>query len=855
MRSFDTWNRYEDNQGNPLHGCVQFMVKDGTTVAPIFDSDGTALDNPQLTDIYGRTQHQVFIDEDCVAYFYKYIGNGIWSTQEGIDTSDQTKWSLQYTIENQNTMSRTVDSTGTYCVPSINDLRYLDVDEVPEINGVKVITLLGYNEIGDKEPINYYWNPESTEADDEGSIIKYEYEITGRWIMVQPTHHCDSRHFGIFPNNSSNTDDQTYRISKLFEYCNSKGINPYFDTNGDYVWYKYTNLNVSSNNPIMVSKGVQFNDINDSTISGDWIGDPHFANGNTNVVAKDVKTSWDAKSYTGYENVIIDKLSTQRNFQDAYIDARLVPTYGYNFNHCVFKENRSLGSNIGTEYNTFFDCTLTSKMFIVTGNNATSFATGQASNCEARQEDWIENEDAFHYYVQLRMTNIADANFDYKGRTSSENPIVDYGGSIISSDVIRLNNFNYVGDNCVIDTCNAGILEINNCTGKYNLSNWASGSTIIIKNCHDLVITEVSNGISLRVDSSDIVLKSTTSKISIYLKDSTISGDNTVYNFDNFNSTNGVVSISVKAANSVVKDSQINGNYIMVSQPGTSRAVTYNGNTVLVSHFIHGYFDNNVFNGMFGINGNSASEDYGASHVLVDGLIFQNNRSNLSSLDAWSISRLGCMNSDKLNTYTFVNNTGGFECYTETSSTPIITGSTLLTTDYNGMLTETYDNVIQSYRWSQNVSDDPDNPSYEDNNEAYFTKMRLFMIGTTDAVANIEITILPNPGPGGSWLDQGKPYYINPNSTYVAGGTTSYNFTCSLYISSTILASLTTDSKYISGTIDNTHRFVLPDIAKDPYSNTEEWQIRNFILGLSPAWNGITNPTISLKFRQADKRN
>ena len=72
MRSWDLWNKYTDNNGNPLHGCIHFVVNEGNTSAPIYDKDGTPLDNPQLTDIYGRTQHQVFIDEDCVAYFYKY---------------------------------------------------------------------------------------------------------------------------------------------------------------------------------------------------------------------------------------------------------------------------------------------------------------------------------------------------------------------------------------------------------------------------------------------------------------------------------------------------------------------------------------------------------------------------------------------------------------------------------------------------------------------------------------------------------------------------------------------------------------------------------------------------------------
>ena len=73
MRQFDLWNRYKDNNGNPLHGAVQFNVKDGNTPAPIFSRDGTALNNPILTDIYGRTAQQVFIKADVTAYFYKYI--------------------------------------------------------------------------------------------------------------------------------------------------------------------------------------------------------------------------------------------------------------------------------------------------------------------------------------------------------------------------------------------------------------------------------------------------------------------------------------------------------------------------------------------------------------------------------------------------------------------------------------------------------------------------------------------------------------------------------------------------------------------------------------------------------------
>ena len=82
MRNLDLWNRYLDNSGKILQGCIQVMVKDGNTNADIYDSDGTAIQNPQLTDEYGRSEKQIFIEEDVVAYFYKYIGTGSFANIE-----------------------------------------------------------------------------------------------------------------------------------------------------------------------------------------------------------------------------------------------------------------------------------------------------------------------------------------------------------------------------------------------------------------------------------------------------------------------------------------------------------------------------------------------------------------------------------------------------------------------------------------------------------------------------------------------------------------------------------------------------------------------------------------------------
>lgn len=680
MRSFDTWNRYEDNQGNPLHGCVQFMVKDGTTVAPIYDSDGTALDNPQLTDIYGRTQHQVFIDEDCVAYFYKYIGNGIWSAQEGINTSDQTKWTLQYTIENQNTMSRTIESTGTYCVSTIADLRLLDIEDVPEINGIKVITLLGYNKLGDKEPINYYWDPESTDADNEGSVIKYEYEITGRWIMVQPTHHCDSRHFGIFPSNSYNTTEQTYRLSNLFEYCNSKGISPFLDTNGDYIWYRYRNLTVASNNPIIVSKGIQFYDETDSTITGEWQGNPHFVQRNTNLIAKNVKTSWDAKSYTGYENVVLDKYSEQKNWQDAHIDTRMT-VYGYNFNHCTFEENGNIGSdNNNSINNTFTNCKLTERMFITTGDYTVSLA-GLCTNCQIDMDDFRNN---MWLYKMIRQTMDGNAFFDYRDMPNVGKPINNWSTNKITSNVISIANLKNIiqGTRYQLDNLGGQVISyiMEDCTGYYQVP---ANTSLTLNNCN--VKLRLAAGVNLFVTNGSVEiddysyagslgivsLNNTTiaAPTTIKYKCVSLSSRDSTINMKFDVTTNGAyyntaIAQDQECAYADVKDCNIGSLFAIYGVEGELTNVpNYQSDMTIAGYlpctrYVGGNFKDNFVSGQIILGITDPNNSHYTTNWLARNLNIIGNTG--LSANPITINRGLCTVFDNYNTYEYKNNTGNF---------------------------------------------------------------------------------------------------------------------------------------------------------------------------------------------------
>lgn len=311
FRNFDNHDVYFDLDGNPLHGAVQFDLKDGTNPAAIYDSDGTRLANPQLTDVYGRTEHQVFVDSDVRACFYKYVGEGRMASvieENGIDLSDDANWRLLYTAESAFVDERFITGECAMGVSTMAALRALDPDTVPVVDGNRVVTLYGYFESNDKEPVNYYYVGQSELPDDNGAVIQPDERRTGRWFMVQPTEHCDSRHFGVFPQDSADADiDHSTGIGQLVSYCNSRSIRPFFNGSADRPYFIYTGLAAESLNPIDVSDGTKFVDKGTSNrFYGEWGGDPYFVNNRTDLRCSTVKHSWNSRSSQGVVDYIID---------------------------------------------------------------------------------------------------------------------------------------------------------------------------------------------------------------------------------------------------------------------------------------------------------------------------------------------------------------------------------------------------------------------------------------------------------------------------------------------------------------------------------------------------------------------
>ena len=359
FRNFDNRDRYYDVNGNPLQGCLQFMVKGGSTKAPVFDRNRVPLSNPQLTDQLGRTDSQVFVDSDVVAYVYKYIGAGRFGdiVEDSIDTSDQSMWSLQYTVESTMDASSVINTDSAPGVMTMDELRALDVNEVPQTDGVKIVCLHGYYEAGDKAPVWYIWHGDVTVEDDNGSVIKADDYLSGRWILVQPESYCDSRHFGVFPQESSGEYvDHTTGITQLVNYCNSKSIKPLFNGSLSRPYFIYNFLIASSRNPIAVSNGTIFVDKQHARFYGEWEGNPRFMNGMTTLSSSVIKASWNFEDAITYNTVYLDASCQKTHFVDADVYVT-TGTADKSFTRCNIVSDGHLANN------SFVDCVLRGSMF------------------------------------------------------------------------------------------------------------------------------------------------------------------------------------------------------------------------------------------------------------------------------------------------------------------------------------------------------------------------------------------------------------------------------------------------------------------------------------------------------------
>lgn len=265
MRQWDNWDSYLDNDGNLLHGKIRFCKKGTTENIVISNSDGTPITNPIMTDILGRTAYQVFIDtrDDVSAYFYKYIGSGEMN-QWPPEDYDPSRWAYQYEATSTDPVTHLdLDAEGAPGVNTVADLRATDPQEVPSVDGAKLMWVYGYYEEGDTSPVLYMWDPSVNDPDDGGAYIKATaVPGQGRWVLVSRELHFDVRHFGVFPTDDMYSTDTSYtsQIANCAAYLDKVGCDAWFPAlKGERSWYLFDGTNTFAiKGDIYISDDVRF---------------------------------------------------------------------------------------------------------------------------------------------------------------------------------------------------------------------------------------------------------------------------------------------------------------------------------------------------------------------------------------------------------------------------------------------------------------------------------------------------------------------------------------------------------------------------------------------------------------------
>lgn len=243
MRQLTAYASYLDNLGAPLVGRARFYNLDDSP-AVVYGLDNAHQNDVPLghivyTNSSGQLVPQVFLDDhDYLVVFDKYIGGGTMAEDD-----DPESWQeMGSAVDKYNTVGIELDGAALRTADTISSLRSLIPTDHPT-DTKEVVTLLGYNSKGDKPEINYIWNAYSNENDNGGSIVKVEGIATGRWVLVDCPHHLDVRHFGAFPNSSSDQDDiQCGRIQLAGAYAHSNNCGLYFYGDSLNAYYDISGL-------------------------------------------------------------------------------------------------------------------------------------------------------------------------------------------------------------------------------------------------------------------------------------------------------------------------------------------------------------------------------------------------------------------------------------------------------------------------------------------------------------------------------------------------------------------------------------------------------------------------------------
>lgn len=170
----------------------------------VYDAEN---DIPNLSDSIGSNNEYYIVNVPGTQDF----GSGDISFENG-----------DYVIYFDGIWNRIPSSSSNSFVNNVEDLRTLDLKEND------TVTLLGYYESGDKDPLNYKYTllNYDTLVDDGGSVIKTS---KGSWI-IQIQNIINIRHFGI-----KNGDEILDGINRVKDYLVTKGGGIIYYPDGNYL--------------------------------------------------------------------------------------------------------------------------------------------------------------------------------------------------------------------------------------------------------------------------------------------------------------------------------------------------------------------------------------------------------------------------------------------------------------------------------------------------------------------------------------------------------------------------------------------------------------------------------------------
>lgn len=320
MRNLDNYEQLFDNDKNFLHGKLVFCQKGTTTQEPVFawDSEHDAYVSVTpivYTDVNGRPNVQIYLaDKDYTIYVYKYIGNGDMTLD-----SDDENWTFQYSFNNlYNVFGLDIKSNAVTLIDRMEALKETDPEDVPAVDGKRLVALGGYQTLGDCPVVYYRWSEVSTETANDVDVVSVTGITTGRWLLIntfEETGIFDVRHAGCFPKSDESLVDvtQSYALKKADTYASKFGLTLFVPSvfENDFSYYIGTNVSIYSKiwfddgAKIVTATSLVLNDLSERNAGRKYpfILHSDTNNGSIDVAGDLIHTSWFENTETANPSV------------------------------------------------------------------------------------------------------------------------------------------------------------------------------------------------------------------------------------------------------------------------------------------------------------------------------------------------------------------------------------------------------------------------------------------------------------------------------------------------------------------------------------------------------------------------